>query len=74
MIWSVEAKVYWETLVSWSACEVVIEDQMVVVVVETQKVVVEKCAGKASDSMPKSEETAWMETAVVYVACQDVPM
>ena len=74
MIWSVEAKVYWETLVSWSACEVVIEDQMVVVVVETPKVVVEKCAGKVSDSMPKSEETAWMETAVVYVACQDVPM
>ena len=74
MIWSVEAKVYWETLVSWSACEVVIEDQMVVVVVETLKVVVEKCAGKVSDSMPKSEDTAWMETAVVYVACQDVPM
>ena len=74
MIWSVEAKVYWETSVSWSACEVVIEDRMVVVVVETQKVVVEKCAGKASDSMPKLEETAWMETAVVYVACQDVPM
>ena len=64
---------YWETSVSWSACEVVIGSQMVVVV-ETRKVVVEKCAGKASDSMPKSEETAWMETAVVYVACQDVPM
>ena len=65
MIWSVGAKVYWETSVSWSACEVVIEGHMVVV---------EKCAGKASDSMPKSEDTAWVETAVVYVACQDVPM
>ena len=65
---------YLGTSVWWSACEVAIEVHMVVVVVETWKVVVEKCAGKASGSMPKSEVTAWIETAVVYVACQDVPM
>ena len=62
------------TSVWWSAFEVAIEVQMVVVVVETWKVVVEKYAGKASGAVPKSEVTAWMETAVVYVACQGGPM
>ena len=75
MIWSVGAKVYLGTSVWWPACEVAIEVQVVVVVVvETWKVVVEKCAGKASGAVPKSEVTAWMETAVVYVACQGGPM
>ena len=58
MIWSVGAKVYLGTSVWWSACEVAIEVQMVVVVVETWKVVVGSCAGKASGAVPKSEVTA----------------
>ena len=49
---------YLGTSVWWSACEVAIEVQMVVVVVETWKVVVGKCAGKASGAVPKSEVTA----------------
>ena len=75
MIWSVGAKVYLGTSVLWSACEVAIEVQMVVVVVvETWKVVVEKCSEKASGSVARSKVIAWMETAAVYVACQGVPM
>ena len=59
MIGSVGVKVYLGTSVWWSACEVVIEVQMVVVVVvETWKVVVGRCAGKASGAVPKSEVTA----------------
>ena len=74
MIWSVGAKVYWETSVSWSACEVVIEDQMVVVVVETRKVVVEKCSEKANGSVAYSKVTAWMANEAVCGACRGVPM
>ena len=74
MIWSVGAMVYLGTSVLLSACEVAIEAQMVVVVVETWKVVVEKCSEKASGSVARSKVTAWMGNAVVYVACQGVPM
>ena len=41
-----------------SAREVANEVQMVVVVVETWKVLVERCAGRASGAVPKSEVTA----------------
>ena len=58
MIGSVEVKVYLGTSVWWSACEVAIEIQMVVVVVETWKVVVGRYAEKANGSMPKVEVTA----------------
>ena len=58
MIGSVGVKVYLGTSVWWSACEVAIEIQMVVVVVETWKVVVGKYAEKANGSVPKSEVTA----------------
>ena len=75
MIWSVGAKVYLGTSVLWSACEVAIEVQMVVVVVvETWKVVVEKCSEKASGSVARSKVTAWMGNAAVCVACRGGPM
>ena len=74
MIWSVEAMVYLGTSVLLSACEVAIEAQMVVVVVETWKVVVEKCSEKASGSVARSKVTAWMGNAAVCVACRGVPM
>ena len=62
-----------ETSVWSSACEVANEVQMVVVVVETWKVVVGRCAGRASGAVPKSEVTAWMGTVVECVAGQVVP-
>ena len=62
------------TSVLLSACEVEIESQRVVVVVETWKVVVEKCSEKANGSVAYSKVIAWMENAAVYGACQDVPM
>ena len=58
MIGSVGVKVYLGTSVWWSACEAAIEIQMVVVVVETWKVVVGRYAEKANGSMPKVEVTA----------------
>ena len=58
MIGSVGVKVYSGTSVWWSACEAAIEIQMVVVVVETWKVVVGRYAEKANGSMPKVEVTA----------------
>ena len=58
MIWFVGAKVYLGTSVWWSAFEVAIEIQMVVVVVETWKVVVGRYAEKANGSVPKAEVTA----------------
>ena len=75
MIWSVGAKVYLGTSVLWSACEVAIEVQMVVVVVvETWKVVVEKCSEKANGSVANSKVTAWMGNEAVCGACRGVPM
>ena len=59
MIGSVGVKVYSVTSVWWSACEAAIEIQMVVVVVvETWKVVVGRYAEKANGSVPKAEVTA----------------
>ena len=58
MTGSVGVKVYSVTSVWWSACEAASEIQMVVVVVETWKVVVGRYAEKASGSMPKVEVTA----------------
>ena len=57
-----------------SACEVANEVQMVVVVVvETWKVVVGRCAGKASGAVLMLEWTAWTETGAGCVACHGVP-
>ena len=58
MIGSVGVKVYLVTSVWWSACEAAIEIQMVVVVVETWKVVVGRYAETANGSVPKVEVTA----------------
>ena len=58
MIGSVGVKVYSVTSAWWSACEAASEIHMVVVVVETWKVVVGRYAEKANGSMPKVEVTA----------------
>ena len=58
MTGSVGVKVCSVTSVWWSACEAASEIQMVVVVVETWKVVVGRCAEKAGGAVPKSEVTA----------------
>ena len=62
------------TSVLLSACEVEIESQMVVVVEETLKVVVEKLAERANGPVVYTKVTAWMGNEAVCGSCRGVPM
>ena len=74
MIWTVGAKVYPGTSVLWSACEVEIGSQMVVVVEETLMVEVERCSEKEGGLVVYTKVTALMANEAVCGSCHRFPM